>query len=93
LEKSAVLTPESFPGELFECLPASTEIHLDAALGLAEVRRIGIAQIERRYLQELFSRNHGRIKQSAFQAAVTTRQLHKLMKKHGIRKEEFKHRR
>jgi DNA-binding NtrC family response regulator len=93
LEKSAVLTPESFPGELFECLPASTEIHLDAALGLAEVRRIGIAQIERRYLQELLSRNHGRIKQSAFQAAVTTRQLHKLMKKHGIRKEEFKHRR
>ena len=91
LEKSAMLTPESFPGELFECSPASTEIPVDATLRLAEVRRIGIAQIERRYIQELLSRNHGRINQSAAEAAVTTRQLHNLMKKYGIRKEEFKH--
>jgi DNA-binding NtrC family response regulator len=91
LEKSAILTPESFPGELFECSPPSAEMPVNAALRLAEARRIGIAQIERRYIQELLSRNHGRINQSAAEAAVSPRQLHKLMKKHGIRKEEFKH--
>jgi DNA-binding NtrC family response regulator len=90
LEKSAMLTPDSFPGELFECSPGSAEIQVDAALRLADVRRIGIAQIERRYIQQLLSRNQGRINQSAAEAAVTTRQLHKLMKKYGLRKEEFK---
>jgi transcriptional regulator with GAF, ATPase, and Fis domain len=90
LEKSAVLTPESFPGELFESGPPSADIQVNAALPLAEVRRLGIAEIERRYLKELLSRNRGRINQSAAEAAITTRQLHKLMKKYGIRKEEFK---
>jgi transcriptional regulator with GAF, ATPase, and Fis domain len=90
LEKSAVLTPESFPGELFESALPSADTQVNASLHLAEVRRIGIAQIERRYIKELLGRNHGRINQSAAEAAVTTRQLHKLMKKYGIRKEEFK---
>jgi len=91
LEKSAVLTPESFPSELFDPALPSADIQVNTAQHLAEVRRIGIAQIERRYIKELLGRNHGRINQSAAEAAVTTRQLHKLMKKYGIRKEEFKH--
>ncbi len=91
LEKSAVLTPESFPSELFDPVLPSADIQVNTAQHLAEVRRIGIAQIERRYIKELLGRNHGRINQSAAEAAVTTRQLHKLMKKYGIRKEEFKH--
>ena len=36
------------------------------------------------------ARNHGKINISATEAGITTRQLHKLMSKYGIRKEEFK---
>jgi transcriptional regulator with GAF, ATPase, and Fis domain len=35
-------------------------------------------------------KNQGRIKESASVAGVTTRQLHKLMTRYGIRKEDFK---
>ena len=57
---------------------------------VAETRRRGIEEIERKYLKELLSRNKGKIQASATSAGITTRQLHKLMKKHGLRKEDFK---
>ncbi len=90
LETSSVLTPESFPSELFdlEALPASVPVNAD--LTLAEVRRSGLEEIERNYLRELLTRNKGKIKDSAKRAGIGTRQLHKLMKKHNISKKEFK---
>lgn len=54
------------------------------------MRHRGVEGIERHYLKELLTRNKGKIRDSAEKAGITTRQLHKLMKKHGIRKEEFK---
>lgn len=90
LETSSVLTPESFPGELFESEMPSACLPVDASLPLAEVRRRGVEDIERRYLKEVLSRNKGRINKSAKEAGISTRQLNKLMKKYGIRKEEFK---
>jgi DNA-binding NtrC family response regulator len=41
-------------------------------------------------LKELLTENKGRIKTSAEVAGISTRQLSKLMKKYGLRKEEFK---
>jgi DNA-binding NtrC family response regulator len=90
LETSSVLSPESFPSELFEQGSLLATFPVDPSLTLAEVRKKGIANIERNYLKDLLARNRGKIKDSAKGASVTTRQLHKLMTKYGLRKEEFK---
>jgi DNA-binding NtrC family response regulator len=90
LETSSVLTPESFPSELFESEAPSASVFVDTQLTLMEFRHKGIEDIERRYLKEVLAKNQGRIKESASVAGVTTRQLHKLMTRYGIRKEEFK---
>ena len=90
LETSSALTPESFPGELFEYETLSATVPVDAGLPIAEVRRKGIEDIERNYLKEQLAQNRGKIQNTARAAGITTRQLHKLMKKYGIRKEEFK---
>jgi DNA-binding NtrC family response regulator len=63
---------------------------VDPSLTLSEVRNRGVEEIERRYLREVLASNRGRIKESAEVAGVSTRQLHKLLNKYQIRKEEFK---
>ena len=90
LETSSILTPESFPGELFEFRTLSATISVDAGFSIAEVRRKGIEDIERNYLKEQLAQNRGKIQNTAKAAGITTRQLHKLMKKYGLRKEDFK---
>jgi len=90
LEGSPILTPESFPNELFTPNSSSVRVKADIFLTLAEVRRTAIEETERRYLQELLAENKGRIRETAKAARISPRQLHKLMKKYGLRKEEFK---
>jgi DNA-binding NtrC family response regulator len=90
LEESPILTPESFPNELFTFDPSSVHVKADISVTLAEVRRTAIEETETRYLQEFLAVNKGRIKETAKVARISTRQLHKLMKKYAIRKEEFK---
>ncbi|MCG6983112.1 MAG: sigma-54 dependent transcriptional regulator [Deltaproteobacteria bacterium] len=90
LENSSVLTEESFPADLLASQDHSAGVAVDASLPLAEVRNRGVEEIERRYLRELLASNRGRIKESAEVAGVSTRQLHKLLNKYQIRKEEFK---
>ena len=90
LETSFLLTPESFPSELFESEAPLASVSVDACLTLSEMRSKGVEDIERHYLKELLAQNRGKIKDSATGAGITTRQLHKLMKKYAIRKEEFK---
>lgn len=90
LENSSILTPESFPSELFVFDTPKTRIPLDISLTLAEVRQQGIENIERSYLKQLLALNGGRINCTAKSAGITPRQLHKLLSKYGIRKEEFK---
>jgi DNA-binding NtrC family response regulator len=90
LEQSDTLTPESFPADFFEEEWLTAEVSIDTSHALAQVRAEGIEEIERRYLKELLSRHKGRINRSAEEAGITTRQLHKLMKKYGYRKETFK---
>ena len=90
LETSAVLTPESFPRELFESEAFMASVPVDATFTLAQVKRKALEDVERDYLKDLLTGHRGKIKESAEVAGITTRQLHKLMAKHGLRKEEFK---
>jgi DNA-binding NtrC family response regulator len=90
LETSSVLTPESFPRELFGSEHARMQVPLNPSLTLAEVRRRGIENIEQHYLVELLGLTKGKIKKTAEAAGITTRQLNKLMNKYGLQKEDFK---
>jgi DNA-binding NtrC family response regulator len=90
LETSSVLTPESFPSELFEFGAAAATLQVNSSLSLAAVRKRGIENIERNYLKDVLTRYKGKIKDSSEAAGITTRQFHKLMKKYGMHKEEFK---
>ena len=90
LETSSILTPESFPNELFVSESSPVFIPSSDSLTLAEARQHGIEEIERNYLKDVLARNKGRINESARNAGISTRQLNKLMNRYGIRKEEFK---
>jgi DNA-binding NtrC family response regulator len=90
LEGSSLLTPESFPGELFGDDITAAVLSMDSHLPLTKARQKAVEDFERRYLKDLIARNKGKIKKSADDAGITTRQLHKLMSKYGIRKEEYK---
>jgi DNA-binding NtrC family response regulator len=90
LEVSSVLTPESFPGELFDSEATSVFIPSSEHMNLAEARQRGIEEIERKYIKDVLTRNKGRINESAGDAGISSRQLNKLMNRYGIRKEEFK---
>jgi DNA-binding NtrC family response regulator len=92
LESGAVLTPESFEADLFDSAvgDVSAVLPVDARLQLSVARRQAIDDFERQYLKELFARNKGKVSRTAEDAGVSTRQLNKLMVKHGIQKEEFR---
>jgi len=90
LETTSVLRPESFPQELFTDINNTAEVELDISLPLAEVRRKSLDYLERQYLKEVMTKHQGRINRASETAGITTRQLHKLLSKYGIRKEEFK---
>ena len=90
LETSTLLTPESFPAELFYLELGTMTLKADSNKTLAKVRRNAIEEIERNYIKELLSRNKGKINISASEAGISTRQLNKLMNRYDIRKEEFK---
>ena len=92
LETNSMLTRDNFPNELFEFQATSPIIPFGAEMTLAEVRRKSIADIEKRYLGELLSQKNGKISDSAAAAGITTRQLHKLMTRYGLRKGDFKKR-
>jgi DNA-binding NtrC family response regulator len=90
LETSSLLTPESFPKELFEGGGFISSPSLSSPLTLSQARQKGIEDIERNYLKELLIKHKGKINDSAKEAGISTRQLNKLMNKYEIRKEEFK---
>jgi len=90
IEEASVLTPESFPSDLFAYKLSESLPDVNTAFTLAEVRRKGVEQLERSYLAELLGINKGRIKDAAEAAGISSRQLHKLMKKYGLTKEQFK---
>jgi DNA-binding NtrC family response regulator len=89
LESGARLLPEDFPEELFEAHIMS-RIPVDPGETLAEVRARTVDQAEQLYLRELLTVHAGRIGATARAAGISARQLHRLMTRHGISKEDFK---
>ena len=90
LENSKELTPESFPIELIQAHTATDVFTIDASQPLSRARQTAIEDFERHYLKALLVRHSGRVKRSAEAAGISTRQLHKLLTKYGIRKEDYK---
>lgn len=90
LENSTMLTPESFPLELFDEEQTMALLPMDTQLSLGEARKQALEDFERQYLKALLTRNNGKINVSAKEADISTRQLHKLMRKYDLRKESFK---
>jgi DNA-binding NtrC family response regulator len=86
IERSSVLTPESFPAELFIASDSRLAPMLDVALSLAEMRR----RTTEAYLRNLLVHYRGRIQKTADAAGISTRQLHKLMNAYSLKKETFK---
>ncbi|NQU03545.1 MAG: sigma-54-dependent Fis family transcriptional regulator [Syntrophaceae bacterium] len=92
IENSSVLTADSFPGDIFILSPEHRDLPIDTSATLSEARRQYIDQFERNYLQDQLTLYAGSINYTAKATGITTRQLHKLMKKYGLHKEEFKRR-
>jgi transcriptional regulator with PAS, ATPase and Fis domain len=90
LENSTTLTPESFPLELFDEEQTTALLPMDTQLSLGDARKKALEDFERQYLKALLARNNGKINISAKEANISTRQLHKLMRKYDLRKESFK---
>lgn len=91
LEGTGTLMPESFPVELFKNKNAAmVQLPLTISLPIAEVRKKAISNIERQYLEELLTAYNGKVNLSAEQAGITPRQLHKLLKKYNLSKNNFK---
>lgn len=65
-------------------------IQISQDLPLADARNQAIEDFERQYLKDLLSRYEGKINQAADQAKVSSRQLHRMLIKYGIDKNEFK---
>lgn len=86
LEDSDQLTAGAFPIELF----AESAPSMKGDLPLAEVRQAAADNAERAYLEQQLTQHKGSIGRTAEAAGITPRQLHKLMRKHGLAKEDFK---
>jgi two-component system response regulator GlrR len=56
---------------------------------LADVRKDAIAEVEREYLVRLLRRTAGKVGRAAELAGLDPRSLFDLMRRHGIRKEDF----
>ncbi len=90
LEASQTLCPENFPSELFESDMLSEAPPADDSVTLDVFRRAAISNIEITYLRRVLTKNKGKIKASSAVAGLSTRQMHKLMKKYNLRKEDYK---
>lgn len=90
LESSDMLTPDSFPAEFGATQHGIRPQDVDISKPLNDARRLAIDAFERVYLEHLLAATGGSIKNTAANAGITTRQLHKLMLRHNIKKELFK---
>lgn len=89
LETGSRLLPEDFPEELFEAYTIG-RIQVDVNASLAEIRRRAVERAEILYLREQLTLHRGRIDAAAQATGVSPRQLHRLMNRHGLKKEDFK---
>lgn len=92
LETTARISPARIPLEILESAEGQdvVPVLLEPAGTLAAVRGAAVAATERRYLERLLAAQNGRMDASANAAGITTRQLRKLLARHGIDKADYK---
>ena len=90
IEKTSLLSSESFPLEIFEKDNTKAVLPLNTALPLPEARLRMVENFERQYLIEILSQTNGKVSQAANHSGVGVRQFNKLMSKYGIKKEHYK---
>lgn len=90
LENTDTLGLQNFPPDLVMITPFIENLPDQGELSLAQARQIAIEELERSYLKNLLRQCKGKIDLSAKKAKITPRQLHRLMARHGIRKNDFK---
>ncbi len=90
LETSRVLTPDNLPDQVVRAGHRPQPGVVPTQETLAAVRHRAIDDVERAYLRRQLEAHQGRIGATAQAAGITPRQLHKLMVKHGLKKEEFR---
>jgi DNA-binding NtrC family response regulator len=87
LATTDTLQPESFPERILSPPEAPRD---KPGRTLDEVRRSAVDRAEQVYLRDLLLHNAGSIAETARSAGISVRQLHNLMTRHGLRKEDFK---
>lgn len=90
LERGDTLSPACFPAELLGCAPGAGGAAVDITRTLAAFRDQAKAEAELAYLRRQLEAHRGRIGATAKAAGITPRQLHKLMRRHGLTKELFR---
>ncbi len=89
LETSTILTARNFPLEMVkncETYPLSER----NPSTLAQARQFAVEAFEKSYLTALLGQTKGKINLAAQKADITTRQLNRLITRHGLNKKNFK---
>lgn len=89
LEKGVKLSLKNLPSEFKAKRDPEEVADCYSDLPLSEARRRAVEQFEKRYLVGLLARHKGQFELCAHEAAVTTRQLQKLMTKHKLSRRDF----
>jgi DNA-binding NtrC family response regulator len=90
LETGPILLPRSFPPDFFTSHGEVITSPVRTGLPLKEARQITVDRFEKQYLSSVLEQCGGRIMDAARQAGITTRQLNKLMNRHGLTKRQFR---
>ena len=90
LEDGDILMPASFPSDLIDPQGDMVTSPVRTGLPLKEARQFAVDKFEKQYLSSLLEQCHGIIKETAERAGITTRQLNKLMNRHGLTRKSFK---
>ncbi|MBU4242839.1 MAG: sigma-54-dependent Fis family transcriptional regulator, partial [Proteobacteria bacterium] len=90
LETGPILLPPSFPPDFFTSHGEVITSPVRTGLPLKEARQITVDRFEKQYLSSVLEQCGGRIMDAARQAGITTRQLNKLMNRHGLTKRQFR---
>ncbi|MFQ5602449.1 MAG: sigma-54-dependent transcriptional regulator [bacterium] len=88
LSQSSLITMNDFPPQIqVQNIPTSSLTHLT----LVEAKQKLIEGFERKYLLELLHKLHGNVTKIASEAGMTRRNLHRLLKRHGLEADAWRH--
>ncbi|BDQ35043.1 Fis family transcriptional regulator [Pseudodesulfovibrio portus] len=90
LETGDILMADSFPPDLLDSQGDVVTSPVKTSLPLKEARQITVDRFERQYLASLLEQCGGVIRETARRAGITTRQLNKLMNRHGLERRSFR---